>query len=90
MGMRVRTLATVTTPAGIVPPGVIITIPDTVLDRLSGKVEIIPTPEPTEICRCCGGTDIWQGRGKRVCRVCHPPAPGAEIITSHRAEGQPR
>ena len=39
--MKVRTLATVTTPAGEIPAGEIITIPDTVLDRLKGKVEVV-------------------------------------------------
>jgi hypothetical protein len=39
--MRVRTLATVTTPQGEVPAGKIITIPDEVFARLAGKVEVI-------------------------------------------------
>lgn len=31
-------------------------------------------------CRNCGGGDFWQSAHTEdmICRVCHPPAPGAE------------
>lgn len=36
---------------------------------------------PKGECPTCGGSDFWTSRwGKRVCRVCHPPAPGAEAV----------
>ena len=34
-------------------------------------------------CYCCKGTDFWQSAAqnvKPICRMCHPPAPGAEHI----------
>jgi len=34
------------------------------------------------VCLTCRGTDFWRGRGAVVCRRCHPPAPGAEVLTS--------
>lgn len=43
------------------------------------------------LCYSCGKTDFWQGRGVVVCRTCHPPAPGAEVLTSSRTDsGAPR
>ncbi len=47
----VRALVSIQTTKGIIPPGRIITIPDAVLDRLKGKVEIIgetTAPYPAE------------------------------------------
>ena len=32
-------------------------------------------------CFCCKGRDWWRSKVKMTCRRCHPPAPGAEIIT---------
>lgn len=32
-------------------------------------------------CHWCGSTDFWQGHGRKICRKCHPPAPGAEKVT---------
>lgn len=36
------------------------------------------------VCFCCGSTDFWRGVGLVVCRRCHPPAPGAEVLTLSR------
>lgn len=38
-------------------------------------------PEGTP-CYSCHGNDYWQSRitGDAICRKCHPPAPGAELI----------
>lgn len=35
-------------------------------------------------CFSCGGTDFWRGSGVVACRKCHPPAPGAEVLTLSR------
>ena len=35
-------------------------------------------------CFSCWGSDFWQGSGAVVCRRCHPPAPGAEVLTLSR------
>jgi hypothetical protein len=33
------------------------------------------------ICHCCKKTDFWLSiHGKYICRRCHPPAPGAEVV----------
>jgi hypothetical protein len=45
--MRVRTLATISTPQGEVHAGKIITIPEAAFDRLKGKVEVV-TDTPGE------------------------------------------
>ncbi len=45
----------------------------------AGNGQPPPPPDPAP-CNACRGTVFWQGAsGKRVCRVCHPPAPGAEV-----------
>jgi 5S rRNA maturation endonuclease (ribonuclease M5) len=37
--------------------------------------------DKNEACYVCGGRDFWTSKsGKRICRICHPPAPGAEAI----------
>lgn len=36
-------------------------------------------------CFSCWGSDFWQGSGAVVCRRCHPPAPGAEVLTLTKA-----
>ena len=36
------------------------------------------------VCFSCGSTDFWRGVGLVVCRRCHPPAPGAEVLTLSR------
>ena len=42
-------------------------------------------------CYACRGTDFWVGTGKVTCRRCHPPAPGAEVLTPSRiGSGTPR
>lgn len=33
-------------------------------------------------CFSCWGVDFWQGSGAVVCRRCHPPAPGAEVLAT--------
>lgn len=49
-------------------------------------------PSPTHVeCACCGGTDFWSSEWvHRICRRCHPPAPGAEApfraTAQHRQE----
>lgn len=47
--------------------------------RLAGKVK--PIQEPAKkICYWCRSTDFWISKyGRTICRVCHPPAPGAEV-----------
>lgn len=35
----------------------------------------------TITCFSCWGSDFWQGTGALVCRRCHPPALGAEVLT---------
>lgn len=36
-------------------------------------------PSSTNECSCCGGLDFWSSLYReRICRRCHPPAPGAE------------
>ena len=74
--MRVRTLATITTPQGEVHAGKIITIPNAALDRLKGKVEIV-TDTPGAVissasCRIDGDTcriqytpDLFKQHGHR-------------------------
>lgn len=37
-------------------------------------------------CRWCGSTDFWQGVDRKICRSCHPPAPGAERHNSNKGE----
>lgn len=37
------------------------------------------------VCFSCWGGDFWQGSGAVVCRRCHPPAPGAEVLTLTKA-----
>ena len=65
--MRVRTLATITTPQGTIPPGEIVSVPDAVLDRLRGKVEMIADTPRTVLssasCRIDGDT----------CRIRYTP-----------------
>ena len=43
------------------------------------------------VCYSCRGSDFWRGRGVVVCRRCHPPVPGAEVLTfpkpAHGAAG---
>ncbi len=65
--MRVRTLATVTTPAGEIPAGELITIPDAVYDRIKEKVEIVTdSPESVtcqitgDVCRIVYSRDLYQ------------------------------
>jgi hypothetical protein len=41
---------------------------------------------PALTCYACRGTDFWAGTGKVVCRRCHPPAPGAEVLTLSRTD----
>lgn len=51
------------------PPEAIPPVPDSPPDYN-------PTGSP---CYCCGNTDYWKSKaGRVICRVCHPPAPGAE------------
>ena len=50
-------------------------------DAVPGAAPV--TADPARLlCFACGGTDFWKGRGVVVCRRCHPPAPGAEVLTS--------
>jgi hypothetical protein len=72
MVLRVRTLATVTTPAGEIPAGELITIPDAVYDRLKAKVEIV-TDSPGETIATCQITGD-------VCRITY----SRELYQQHR------
>ena len=45
--MTVRALVDIPTTKGTIPAGKVITIPDSVLGRLNGKVEVITEPDPT-------------------------------------------
>lgn len=41
------------------------------------RAGIVYTSPPR--CYACSSVDLWRSRhGATVCRVCHPPAPGAE------------
>lgn len=40
---------------------------------------------PDGSCYHCGSSDFCKGRYREVCRVCHPPAPGAEV-SEHRGQ----
>lgn len=43
------------------------------------QVEIARTGRA--LCFACWSTDLWKSKhGVTACRVCHPPAPGAETI----------
>ena len=71
-------------------PGSIINVPESMLLKMAGFVEVVATadsyvpasiPTPTRTCFCCKGDDFWQSavqENHSVCRKCHPPAPGAE------------
>lgn len=37
-------------------------------------------------CSACGSRDTWRSRWKTTCRVCHPPAPGTEMVEGTRLE----
>lgn len=53
--------------------------------------EIRALPAQPVVCFSCWGSDFWQGTGALVCRRCHPPAPGAEVLTPSRiGSGTPR
>lgn len=48
------------------------------------RVSRIPVPSEAPappVCFSCWGSDFWQGSGAVVCRRCHPPAPGAEVLS---------
>jgi hypothetical protein len=45
----------------------------------SDSLTLIHGRRPDGSCFVCGGYNFWQGRCKQVCRICHPPAPGAEV-----------
>ena len=48
----------------------------------SGRANPRGTEEPAPVvCYACRGTDFWSGAGTTTCRRCHPPAPGAEVLT---------
>ena len=57
-----------------------------VADAVGGTVISMSTsrtPQTTTAqspCRACRGSDYWKSvQGEKVCRTCHPPAPGAEV-----------
>jgi len=65
---------------------------EVIIENLSKPVFVKPPPvELTRAgivitvpprCYACSSTDLWRSRyGVSVCRVCHPPAPGAETIS---------
>ena len=38
-------------------------------------------------CYCCSSKDFWRSKaGRVICRVCHPPAPGAEEVGQWKNE----
>lgn len=40
---------------------------------------------PDTLCWCCRGTDFWVSQYRpKICRRCHPPAPGAEVVQSSK------
>jgi hypothetical protein len=53
------------------------------LPQLPTKMSIIENM-PIRKCNWCKSTDFWLGgtykNPHRICRKCHPPAPGAEVI----------
>lgn len=53
--------------------------------------ENVTVTAATITCYSCWGSDFWTGTGATVCRRCHPPAPGAEVLTSSgTGSGAPR
>ena len=82
--MRVKALCEIPTKKGIIRQGEIVVIPETVLEKLKGKVEPIMSGSAKLICYWCKSTDFWRGGTPRhpkwICRKCHPPAPGAEVM----------
>ena len=73
MVLRVRTLATVNTPAGEVPAGEIITIPDAVYDRLRDKVEIVTDPPGGGITTTDSPESVTAQIIGNVCRIVYAP-----------------
>ena len=61
MAVIVRTLETIMTPGGEVPPGKVISIPDEVCGRLQGKVESIRLPA-YESAQACEKLEMGEGR----------------------------
>ena len=71
-----------------------------VIDLLRGEVEVVgeppsdngDPPEEAPLCRYPGhrASGDWRSRDGRLhCRVCHRPAPGAEVTTTHDNEEAP-
>ncbi len=59
------------------------------LTSVEGDREMTSTPENVEPspreCPVCGEKEFWLSRwGKWTCRVCHPPAPRAEVASEQR------
>ena len=53
---------------------------------------LTPLPDPAIlVCYQCRGVDFWHGQFVTICRRCHPPAPGAEVVstTPPRTNGVP-
>jgi len=49
-------------------------------DYIHSGREVGQVAEEPGACPSCRGVDFWQSvHGKRICRLCHPPVPGAEI-----------
>lgn len=66
-------------PEGTLPYGTVIRMPIDLISKYAARGYIKPLPFDRDACQGCGETDFWKSRyGRIVCRVCHPPVPGAE------------
>ena len=73
-------------------PEVMETATDIKSEKVSESIPDIPltvlksrkNPEANS-CHCCGERDFWKSKaGKVICRICHPPAPNAELLPPPR------
>lgn len=92
--MRVRTLVEIPSARGVIPQGQIMEIPQALLVKLTGKVELIPQAQQEAhhgvkdqppivsaefTCRACGRTVFRQGYVSRICDSCQVPESGFQL-----------
>lgn len=79
--MQVETIAAFKLHGEIIQPGTVLEIPLEAFEKLKGKVAAVHPETAKLICYCCKSTDFWLSiHGRMICRKCHPPAPGAEVM----------
>jgi len=69
--MKVQAVKEINTARGVIPQGMIFSIPDDLLEKLRGRVQ--PFPAINFKCRACGSTKFRQGYVARICIVCQVP-----------------